>query len=108
MAIEVSDITVDDANDLLLYNDDFKIEPSDNTHVESILRSYLGHWKEYPNLGVGIDFYRSSSGSEGKLKKDILNNLVSDGYSLKEVKVIITPDKPKFYIDAERISNGKI
>ena len=105
MALIVNDITVDGSNDLLIYNGDFKLSPSDNQHAEHIIRTYIGHWKEYPLLGVGIDFYRASAGLQGKLKRDINSNLTSDGFMVSEI--IVTNDN-KYYIDCIRIKNGNI
>ena len=87
-------------NDLVIQNGDFVITDSDQQHIEDIIQAYIGHYKEFPLAGVGIDLYMNSSGTQLELQRIIRLQLESDGYTINNV--IIT-DEGKLYIDAERL-----
>ncbi len=74
----VKDIILED-NDLIIENGDFKIGESDQQSIELIIDSYLGHWKESPLCGVGVDLFLNSSGQQLALKRAISVQLEADG-----------------------------
>ena len=74
----VKDILLED-NDLIIENGDFKIGESDQQSIELIIDSYLGHWKESPLCGVGVDLFLNSSGQQLALKRSISVQLEADG-----------------------------
>ena len=74
----VKDILLED-NDLIIENGDFKIGESDQQSIELIIDSYLGHWKESPLCGVGVDLFLNSSGQQLALKRAISVQLEADG-----------------------------
>ena len=74
----VKDILLED-NDLVIENGDFKIGESDQQSIELIIDSYLGHWKESPLCGVGVDLFLNSSGQQLALKRAISVQLEADG-----------------------------
>jgi lipoprotein-releasing system permease protein len=51
----VKDITLDDNFDLIIENGDFKVSDSDMQHIQLICITNLGHWKQFPLVGVGIE-----------------------------------------------------
>jgi hypothetical protein len=106
MAIQVKDVEFTD--DLSILGGDFRLIKSDEQHVEHILRTWVGHWKEFPLLGVGVDLYRSSSGQSGKLKTDIVSQLTNDGYLINNINVNISNETNQFFIDFTRVKNGTI
>ncbi len=83
------DINSQDDNDLLIstIEGDFEIAESDKQHIEDIVESFLGWWKEYPALGVGIKQYQGSSGQEQTIERSIKLNLQGDGYAVDGTKV---------------------
>jgi hypothetical protein len=93
------DIKLED-NDLVIQNGDFVITDSDAQHVEDIIQAYVGHYKEFPLVGVGIDLYINSSGTQLELERLIRLQLEGDGYSVNN---IIVENDGKITIDAERI-----
>jgi hypothetical protein len=93
------DIKLED-NDLVIQNGDFVITDSDSQHVEDLIQAYTGHYKEFPLVGVGIDLYINSGGTQQELERSIRLQLESDGYS---VNSIIVGNDGKITIDAERI-----
>ena len=74
----VKDILLED-NDLIIENGDFVISESDQQSIELIIDSYLGHWKESPLCGVGVDLFLNSSGQQLALKRAISVQLEADG-----------------------------
>jgi hypothetical protein len=106
MGVIVKDIIFND--DLEILGGDFRVLPSDEQHIEHILRTWLGHWKEFPLLGVGIDLFRASAGKTGKLKTDIVTQLTKDGYQINKVVVNIEDGNPQFFLDFTRIKNGNL
>jgi len=98
----IKDITLDDTYDLVIENGDFKISDSDMQHIELICITDLGHWKQYPLLGVGIENYIASSGQTEALKRSINIQLASDGYNVKRVDVYGINESFTYSIDATR------
>jgi len=99
--MEVKDIILEDY-DLVIENGDFKVSSSDNQHIELICITDLGHWKEYPLVGVGIQKYIASSGQTESLKRTINVQLSADGYNVSQVEVIGSNEDFQYYIDATR------
>jgi hypothetical protein len=96
----VKDIELDDSLDLTIENGDFKISNSDQTHVINIIKSNLGAFKQFPLVGVGIDYYIASSGSQQVIKRNITVQMEADGYSVNDIA--ISGDNT-YSIDANRI-----
>jgi hypothetical protein len=96
----VNDITLED-KDLKISNGDFVIEQSDPQHIELIIDSHIGSWKQYPLCGVGIENFTKSSGQSLALKRTISVQLEADGYS--GVDVTVNPlDVLDITVSAER------
>ena len=89
--MEASDLKLTD-NDLAIENGDFVISLSDEQHIEDIITSFLGWWKEYPALGVGIKQYQGSSGMEQTMEREIKLQLQGDGYTVDGAKVESNPN----------------
>jgi hypothetical protein len=100
--MEVKDITLDDNLDLIIENGDFKVSDSDMQHIELICLTDVGHWKQFPLLGVGIMKYIASSGQQDALKRAINIQLASDGYKVNQILVKGTNEDFEYSIDAER------
>lgn len=93
------DITLDDDLELLIENGDFKISESDQTHIILLMKTYQGNWKQFPLVGLGIDYYIASSGSRNLLSRAMTVQMEADDYKVNEI--IIKGDST-YYIDAER------
>jgi hypothetical protein len=85
--MEANDILLDSDGDLLIENGDFKIGPSDEQHIEDIISAYLGWWKEFPSVGVGIKQYQAGSGVEQTIEREIKLQLKADGYTVDRPSV---------------------
>ena len=75
------DILLDDTGDLLIENGDFVVGDSNQQHVESILLSQKGEFKEFPLVGFGIVNYIKSDTPEVKFKRDLKIQLEYDGFN---------------------------
>jgi len=65
--------------DLVIVNGDFATGESDLQHIQDIVESSLGHWKEFPGVGVGAIRYLNGR-DFGGLQSEALNQLAADGY----------------------------
>ena len=81
----VQDIILVD-NDLSISNGDFVIQDSDSQTIELIIDSAIGHWKQFPICGVGVDNFLKSSGQQGALKREISVQLETDGMINIDIK----------------------
>jgi hypothetical protein len=98
-----------ESKDLKLENNDFFIDPvkgdflitdSDTQHVQDIINSFAGWWKEFPTIGVGIKKHLGASGGVQVVKRAIKIQLKSDGY--RTDKIIVKGEK--IFITGERIA----
>ena len=51
----MTDLLLDDSNDLILEGGDFAVGHSDEQHQKHILIANKGEYKEHPEVGVGIE-----------------------------------------------------
>ena len=65
---------------------DFDISESDTRHVDDIIDSYIGHWREFATIGVGIKRKQNQSGSIQRISREIKIQLVGDGYNVQGIK----------------------
>lgn len=95
----VKDIDLTSDLDLKISNGDFVVNDSDANHILLIVKSTIGSFKQYPLVGVGIDYYRSSTGQQSALRRNINVQLELDSYENIEVKV---NSDNTYYINAKR------
>ena len=88
-------------NDLFIDSNtgDFAIALSDTQHVQDIINSWAGWWKEFPTLGVGIKRYLGRSGGVQLTKRAIKIHLKSDGYRADKIEV----QGSSVYVTGDRI-----
>jgi hypothetical protein len=96
----VKDIQLSEG-DLLFFNGDFKIDFSDEQHIEDIISENIGAYKQFPLCGVGIIKYLSSSGTQQILRNEISTQLSTDGYTVNSID-FSGNDTAKFTVDAVR------
>lgn len=87
----VQDFLNDDNGDLKIAGGDFLVGDSDGQHIEDIFQSFVGWWKQSPQVGIGISLYLNTSGTQQALEQSIKLQLQADGYSINSLK--ITSDK---------------
>jgi hypothetical protein len=76
------DFLSDASGDLLVQNGDLVVGPSDQQHIEDIISSAPGWWKQFPAIGVNIFQFLNSVGQEQTLEKQIILQLQSDGFTV--------------------------
>lgn len=93
-----NDILLDEEGDLLIVNGDFVIGDSEAQHVDDLLYSFKGEWKEHPLVGAEVQRRLKQRESLTKLKKQIRTTLEDDGYS----NVSVSIENNDININAER------
>lgn len=81
----MTDIILDINRDLSIVNGDFDLGYSDNTHQEHILMATKGEFKEFPELGVGLNRMLSDDDYIPFLI-DAKKNLEYDGMKINNIK----------------------
>ena len=76
-----TDIQLDSDNDLIIQNNDFIVDISDEQHIIDTINANVGTWKEFPSEGVGIRQYQKGRGIENMLSRSIKIQLQNDGYN---------------------------
>src|ERR1700757_5119394 len=71
---------------------DFVIAESDNQHLYDIINSFPGWWKEFPQVGVGIQAYVNSSGRQQELARNMRVQLEADGYTVSSLTINQVPN----------------
>lgn len=100
----VKDIALNTDNEIIIKDGDFFIDYSDEVHVEQILKSAKGSWKQYPLLGVHLIKKTNMPTSETKLvalKKEMKIQLEYDNYRVNKINV---SNLNNAIIDCDRIS----
>ena len=57
----MKDIILNETNDLVFVNGDFKLDYSDEQNMASVIRANKGEFKQFPTIGVGIDYFLNSA-----------------------------------------------
>lgn len=99
------DLIQDSNGDLLIQNGDFVVGPSDFQHIYDIIQSYVGWWKQNPQIGVGIRSYLGSAGMQQTLQRSIKLQLQADNYNNISVTSTTNPDGT-FNITVKASRNG--
>lgn len=81
----MTDILLDNTGDLAIVNGDLVLGYSDNTHQEHILLANKGEYKEFPELGVGLNRMLSDDDYIPFLI-DAKKNLEYDGMKINNIK----------------------
>ena len=100
----VKDFKQTDDDEILIENGDFVVNYSDQQHLKDIVYSAPNWYKEFPQLGVNIQYYLSGAGIGADLTRNIQLQYTSDGYNVNSIK--FTQDSNGNYnltTDAERI-----
>ena len=103
------DIQLGADGDLRIVNGDFVLGPSDQQHIEHIVESEKGNWREHPVVGVGIMRFLNASQkiqNKGKLSRKVGLQLEYDNYRIESIKVsndLLKNGKQAIEVDAVRI-----
>lgn len=86
------DIQLGSDGDLIIQNDDYVYDLSDQQHIKDTINAFPGSWKETFADGVGALSYLNSSGKTQQLARSIKIQLTNDGYSVGNVQLSINQD----------------
>ena len=78
---------VGETGDLWIENGDFVLEKSDQVHIDHILISSKGQWRENPVIGVGLIQFLNSEISTTDFKKKVRLQLEFDNMKVDAVNV---------------------
>lgn len=85
------DIALDADGDLRIVNGDFVLEESDQMHIEHIVESDKGNWRETPLQGVGIVRFLNSDHTiknKGQLVRKIRLQLAYDNLEILKLEIL--------------------
>ena len=82
----MTDLLLDENGDLDLTGGDLNIGYSDNQHQEHILLANKGEFREFPEIGVGIDKMLSDD-DYVPILIEMKKNLEYDGMKIKNIKI---------------------
>ncbi|MDP3679778.1 MAG: oxidase [Flavobacterium sp.] len=94
----MTDFLLADDGDMTIANGDFLIGDSEAQDVELLITSSKGAWKEHPLIGVGIAQLVKTRATEVRIKRDINEQLMLDGF----INIDIDIDYPDVHVDANR------
>lgn len=81
---KVQDILIDEDNDLIVVDGDFKIEDSIEQHQKCILLAAPGDYKQKPIMGVNIFHWLNDERPEDMMR-EIRLQLSDDGMKVKKI-----------------------
>jgi hypothetical protein len=83
-----TDILLDENGNYRVENGDFVVGESDDQHVELLLVSTKGSFREYPTLGTGIvNWVKKQNIDLNGLEREIKVNLQADGYKAGNLNI---------------------
>ena len=88
--------------DIQFVNGDFATGDSANQNTFDIINDNAGEWKQYPNLGVGIDQYINGS-DISILSQNVKIQLKSDGFSVGLVNITFDQSTNKMNINPNNV-----
>jgi hypothetical protein len=94
----MTDLLLTDTGGLMIVNGDFVIGDNEVQDVELLITSSKGAWKEHPLTGVGIAQLIKTRATEVRIKRDINEQLMLDGFKNIDVDI----DYPDLHVDATR------
>jgi hypothetical protein len=76
-----------ETGDLAIVDGDFVAEKSDQVHVQHILISEKGNWRERPVLGVGLMRFLNATGAKNELKNKVRLQLQYDNMKVQALSI---------------------
>ncbi len=82
----MKDILLNQDSNLLIEQGDWQVGNSHHQHIELLLTSLPGQWKENPEAGVGLPLSQNGL-VDGFLKRTIAVQLQADGFKLDHLQI---------------------
>lgn len=83
----MKDILLNPESNLLIENGDWQMGDSHHQHIELLLTSLPGEWKENPETGVGLSLSQNGV-IDGFIKRTITVQLEADGFKLDHLQIM--------------------
>jgi hypothetical protein len=83
----VEDFLFDDDGDLGITAGDITTGPSDNQHLEDIMIASWGQFRQYPDLGVGLERFFMGNYSKQFIRKEIRREVQSDNFVITDLEI---------------------
>ena len=83
----MKDILLNPESNLLIENGDWQSGDSHHQHIELLLTSLPGEWKENPETGVGLSLSQKGL-IDGFIKRTIAVQLEADGFKLDHLQIM--------------------
>lgn len=81
----MEDFILDNDGDLLIQDGDMVIGYSDDQQKNILLVTDKGAYKEFPDVGVGLQNFLESEDNGGELMAEIRRQFVADGISIQQL-----------------------
>jgi hypothetical protein len=95
------DIIIDSTGDMEIANGDVNVNLSDSQHIEHIITTDRGQFRQWPLVGVGLLRQINGTISQQSLRQQMKLQLESDNYNVRKIK--FDPVNPlNIDIDVER------
>jgi hypothetical protein len=85
-----NDLTLDKAGDLAIHAGDFIVDDGDAQHIQALLMSSPGDWKQSPLIGVSLGGYLLSpitAATRNAARQKIQLHLEADGFTVQSITV---------------------
>ena len=92
------DFLLDEQDNLLIDDGDWLVGDSHQQHIQLLLTSMPGEWKENPETGVGLALSQKGA-IDGFFKRTIAVQLEADGFKLDNLEIT----EKGIIIDAKRV-----
>jgi hypothetical protein len=73
--------------DLVIENGDFNFIESEQQETDLLLNTFIGNWKQYPLVGIGILNYLAGPISSNQLETLIKEQMIADGFTVQSIDV---------------------
>lgn len=84
----VKDFILGGDDDIQIKDGDFVVDESDAQHIQHIIMSSPGDWKQFPFIGLDTIAHINAPETDiDKLRKYIKLQLQSDGYNVEEISI---------------------
>ena len=82
---------------------DFLVGDAGNNYISYILQASPGHYKQFPQIGVGIDNYLNGAFSGAQIERDIRVQLEANGFQSPQIDMSKYPVNGTIIINKQEL-----
>ena len=90
--------------DLLVKNGDFLFGESDEQNIHDLINDAPGEWKEFLNVGLGINYYLNSRMDKTSITQAVRIQLQNDGFNTDKMVLLFDNINSTEIIDLTGVS----